>query len=289
MSNIIELKNAARIHGCADDIVAEVVRITPAMATNWLRCNKNNRPVRKRHVVFLAQEILQNHWQVNGQAIVIAENENVLDGQHRLLAIIEAGQAIQSLVVYGIDEAAFATIDTGAVRSGSDALCLHFHDFSQSVVKAVATSVGWVRSLERGVCHHGKLKISNTEIIEYAKAHMSLFAHAEQLQAYPKDNRPLSVGVGTALYEMFARKDEDRADAFMSSLYTGEDLTRDDVEWHIRQSFQKDAQRTTSKLPVPIKARMVIKGWNWRRRGMPTASYQTIQVSANDEQRVAIL
>jgi len=289
VTNIIQLKHGLRIPGMDENTIAEVVSITPQIATQWLRCNKNNRPVRKGHVVFLAQEILNGNWQVNGQPIIIAENEDVLDGQHRLLAVIEAGQPIKTLVVYGIKAQAFSTIDTGVVRSGADALCLHFHEHSQTVVKAVATAANWVRSLERGFVHHGKRRMSNTDIIEYAKEHLSLFAHAEQLQAYPKDNRPLSLGVGTALYEMFARKDEERADCFMSALYTGEELSRDDVEWYIRQAFQKDAQRTNSKLPTIVKVRMVIKGWNWRRRGMPTASHQTIQVSANDEQKVSIL
>lgn len=288
MSNIIQLRHAAKLHGADQDIVAEVVTITPAMATAWLRCNKNNRPVRKRHVVFLASEILSKNWQVNGQAIVIAENEDVLDGQHRLMAIIEAGKPIQSLVVYGIDKAAFSTIDTGAVRSGADALCLHFHDFPQGMVKAVATAVQWARALEKGSVHTVR-RISNTDIIAYAKEHMSLFQHAETLAGYPKDNRPISLGVGTALYDLFARKDEDRADKFMSDLYTGENLQRSDVEWVLRNAFQKDAQRVTSRLPMAIKVRMTIKAWNWRRRGMPEASHQTISVSGNDDQKVTVL
>jgi hypothetical protein len=289
VTNIIQLKNGLRIPGADENTISEVVTITPQIATQWLRCNRINRPVRKNHVVFLSQEILNGHWQVNGQPIVIADNEDVIDGQHRLMAVIEAGQPIKTLVVYGIKPEAFATIDTGVVRSGADALCLHFTEHSQTVVKAVATAVGWVRSLERGTVHHGKRRISNTEIIEYAQSHLSLFAHAEQLLSFPKDNRPLSLGVGTACYEIFARKCEDAADAFMSSLYTGEALTREDVEWQLRQSFAKDAQRTTSKLPTIIKVRMVIKAWNWRRRGMPTASYQTIQCSANDDPRISIL
>lgn len=289
MTNIIQLKHGLRIPGANENTIAEVVTITPQVATQWLRCNKHNRPVRKRHVVFLAQEILSGNWQVNGQPIIIAENEDVLDGQHRLMAVIEAGQPIKTLVVYGINAEAFSTIDTGAVRTGADALCLHFTEYTQGTVKAVATAVQWVQMLERGSVHHGIRKISNTDVIEYAKQHLSLFAHAETLQAYPKDNRPLSIGVGTACYEVFARKDEEKADAYMSSLYTGEDLTRDDVEWHLRQSFQKDAQRTTTKLPTPIKVRMVIKGWNWRRRSMPTASPQVIAVSASDDQKVVIL
>ena len=289
MSNIIELKHAAKIHGCENNIVAEVVRLTPAMATSWLRANKINRPIRKRHMNFLAGEISAGNWQVNGQAIVIAENENVLDGQHRLLAIIEAGTAIETLVVYGISEKAFATIDTGAVRTGADALCLHFRDYPHMTVKSVATAVPWLMMLERGQLFRGGKRVSNTDIIQYAREHLSLFDHAERLQSYPKDNRPVSIGIGTALYELATRKDEEKADKFFYDIYTGENLQRTDVAWQLRQAFQKDAQRTTKKLPLHIKVRMIIKAWNWRRRGMPRATYQTITVSVNDDQRITVL
>lgn len=287
MSNIIQLRNAAKIFGADQDIVAEVVTITPEQATQWLRCNKNNRPVRRRHVAFLAEEMLAGNWQVNGQAIIIADDEQVLDGQHRLLAIIEAGRPVQSMVVYGITPEAFKTIDTGAVRTGADALALHFLDINAATIKCVATAVQWCKSLETGSLH-AKLKTSNTDVIAYVKAHPSLLQCAETLQSYPKDARPLSLGLGTALYEMFARKKPELADKFMRDLYTGENLVRTDVEWLLRQAFIRDAQRT-SKFPATARVRMVIKGWNWRRRGMMEASYQTIAIQANDDQKVRIL
>ena len=289
MNNIIHLKHAAKIHGC-ENIVAEVVTITPQEATNWLRCNEHNRPVRKNHVNFLAREMKEGNWQINGQAIVIADNEQVLDGQHRLLAIIEAGVPIKSLVVYGITADAFSTIDTGAVRSSADALYLHFHDYSIVIVKAVATAVPWLKQLERGALRTGgSSRVSNTEVIVYAQDHLSMFERAGRLLSYPKDNRPLSLGPGTALYEFFARKDEEKADKFFQDLYTGENLDRDDVEYVLRQAFQKDAQRITTKLPTAIKVRMTIKAWNWRRRGMDKASHQTITVSPGEDTRVIIL
>jgi len=289
VSNIIQLKHAAKIYGC-ENIIAEVVTITPAEATAWLRCNERNRPVRKGHVNFLAKEIKEGHWQINGQAIVIADNEQVLDGQHRLLAIIEAGQPIKTLVVYGITPEAFSTIDTGAVRSSADALYLHFNEYGIGIVKAVATAVPWVKQLERGALRSGgSNKISNSEVIVYAQDHPSLFQRAERLQSYPKDNRPLSLGVGTALYEYFARKDEEKADKFFQDLFTGESLERTDVEFVLRAAFQKDAQRITSKLPVGVKVRMTIKAWNWRRRGMDVATYQTITVSPSEDARLFII
>jgi len=150
--------------------------------------------------------------------------------------------------------------------------------------------VPWVKQLERGALRSGgSNKISNSEVIVYAQDHPSLFQRAERLQSYPKDNRPLSLGVGTALYEYFARKDEEKADKFFQDLFTGESLERTDVEFVLRAAFQKDAQRITSKLPVGVKVRMTIKAWNWRRRGMDVATYQTITVSPSEDARLFII
>lgn len=283
---VIQFPNAAQIYGADRDIIAEVMTVSPDDATAWLRCNKNNRPVRKKHVAFLASEILKGNWQINGQAIVIADNEEVLDGQHRLFAIIEAGQAIKSLVVYGITPEAFRTIDTGAVRTGADALCLFFHDTHSTTIKAVATAVQWCVRLEKQTVFTNS-KVGNTDVIKYVQGHPSMLQCAETLQSYPKDGRPISLGCGVALYEMFSRKKADMADRFMERLYTGEALARTDVEWVLRQAFIRDSQRI-SRFPLAVRMKMVIKGWNWLRRGMTEASHQTISIQTNDEQRIRI-
>jgi hypothetical protein len=274
-----------KVWGEDKNVVAEVITITPADATSWLKGNNNNRPIRPRHVAFLAREMLEGNWQVNGQAIIIAEDEQVLDGQHRLLAIIDSGKTIQSLVVYGITEDAFKTIDTGAVRSSSDALHMHFKEAPTYALHAAATAVNWCHRLERGMGKH--VRVSNTDAIEYVKRHSSLIAHAETLQGFPHEARPLSIGIGTALYEMFGRKNEPEADRFMKGFYTGEELNRTDPEYLLRGALIRDAQRT-AKLPSEVRVRMVIKGWNWRRRGNTEASRQVIAVSANDEPKVKI-
>ena len=287
MSNIIHLQHAAKVYGGGDDLVVEVCTIGPEQASQWLRCNKNNRPVRRTHVNFLAQEILNGNWQLNGQAIVIADDEQVLDGQHRLMAIIEAGKEIKTLVVYGISPMAFRTIDTGAVRTGADALCLHFVDINQGTLRAVATAVQWCVALEKQSLN-SKVKIGNTGIIEYVQKHMSMIQCADTIQSWPHDARPMSVGSGTALFEMFNRKKPELAQDFMRKLYTGEKLERTDVEYLLRATFIRDAQRST-KYPQQTKMRMVIKGWNWRRRGMDAASSNVITVYPNEDQKVLIL
>lgn len=285
-SKIVRLPNAAKIYGGIEGIIAEVMEITPIDAAAWLKANQNNRPVRRRHVDFLAREIMMGNWQVNGQAIIIADGDEVLDGQHRLLAIIEAGKPIRSMVVWGISVEAFKTMDTGAVRSGADALFMHLKDGGVAVVKSAATAAQICNQLDRGI-FSGRVRLSNTDVIEYVKKYPTILRCAETLQGYPHDTKPIPLGPGAGLYEMFRRKRSDAADTFMKNLYTGEGLTRTNVEYVLRVALQKDAAQVR-RLPINVRLRMVIKGWNWLRRGNTEATRATITVQPTEDDEVKI-
>lgn len=95
------------------------------MATKLLERNKLNRPLSQVHVNRIAKQIESGKWCINGDTIKIAVTEDVLDGQHRLWAVIEANKAIETYIVYGIERDAFSTIDTlRRPRSGGDVLAL---------------------------------------------------------------------------------------------------------------------------------------------------------------------
>ena len=265
----------------------QVTTITPADAARWLKCNHVNRPVRRRHVEFLAREIRDGHWLMNGQGIVISDNEEVLDGQHRLHAIIVAGVAIKTLVIYGIEKNAFKTIDTGAVRTGSDALSLWFPDQKKMITKSVGAAVPWCYRLELGFLGT-RDKISNTDTVAYVSGHPSMWRCAEVLEGLPRDIRPISLGMGTSLYEMFQRKSVAEADRFMYSFFTGENLALEAPEAIARALLQRNA-RQLSNYPADIKMQMVVKAWNWRRRGHDEVSRQAIAIGPHDPSEIKIL
>jgi hypothetical protein len=286
MSNVIKLPLGQKIRG-AEHLIYQLTTITPEEAARWLKCNHVNRPVRRRHVEFLAREIKDGHWMLNGAAIVISENEEILDGQHRLLAIIEAGEPIKTIVIYGIDKAAFKTIDTGAVRTGSDALSLWFPDSKKAHQKAVGAAVPWCYRLELGFLG-SRAKISNTDTVAYVSAHPSMWRCAEVLEGLPRELRPVSLGMGCAAYEMFQRKDALTADRFMYAFFTGEKLTLECPEAVVRAILQRNA-RQLSNYPADIKMQMIVKAWNWRRRGHDEVSRQAISIGPNDPSEIKIL
>lgn len=97
-----------------------VVLLTPAFASMLLQNNTNNRKVRPTWVDDLAGIIERGEWVTTHQGIAISNKNNVLDGQHRLLAIVKSNIAVDVLLSTECDESTFVAIDRGVTRSISD-------------------------------------------------------------------------------------------------------------------------------------------------------------------------
>ncbi len=89
----------------------DVAMVTPAMAAALLESDHGNRQVLLSHVESLARDMREGRWAFNPRPICLAANGRVLDGRHRLRAIIEAGVAVEMPIMRGLPEAAFDTYD----------------------------------------------------------------------------------------------------------------------------------------------------------------------------------
>ena len=99
----------------------QTMTITPEMAKNILEeGNYNNRNIRKGHVQNLASRILRGEWKLTPQGIILHTSGRLLDGQHRLLAIVQADTPVVTTVFTVSDESVFKTLDQGAKRSMAD-------------------------------------------------------------------------------------------------------------------------------------------------------------------------
>lgn len=98
--------------------------ITPAMAEKYLSKNVHNRNLRERYAQSIANEITAGRWEFTHQGIAFDVNGDLVDGQHRLTAIILAGIAVKMNVTRGITPEAMDVFDTGARRSVGDQLHL---------------------------------------------------------------------------------------------------------------------------------------------------------------------
>lgn len=100
------------------------VTVTPELARRWLTEHNNiNRHVRKQWVEYLADQITAGRFEPTSDAIAFRESDGALvNGQHRLLAIVRANKSVTVLVVHGMSDEAFTVTDRGVGRSAADAL-----------------------------------------------------------------------------------------------------------------------------------------------------------------------
>lgn len=102
-------------------MIIEKRLLTPALAEMILGNNDGNRRVRKDVVKKYAKEMMEGRWKEDtGETIKISKQGVLLDGQHRLLALIMAGRNIHFHVSSEMDSDVFDVIDAGAVRNGED-------------------------------------------------------------------------------------------------------------------------------------------------------------------------
>lgn len=200
---------------------AVVVTISPALALDLLKRNTHNRKLRERVVATYARDITAGNWTLNGEAIKVARNGDVLDGQHRLHAIIQADQTVDIFVVIGLDPAAQETMDSGRKRTTADVLNLRKEENAYTLAAVLRRVWAWQQGDHR---FKGRVTPTTAECAALLTAEPSIRRSAEIAQrvrnAFP--HIPQSV-LGTCHF-LFNQLDEGDAAWFFQRLADGAEL-----------------------------------------------------------------
>lgn len=104
-------------------VSVKIETITPAQAKEMLKGNfSRNRNLRPKRVQQYANDMKNGDWGLSTDAIGLDENGELINGQHRLNAVILANKAVAFLVVRGLPKESVMFIDGQLTRSPSDQL-----------------------------------------------------------------------------------------------------------------------------------------------------------------------
>jgi hypothetical protein len=95
-----------------------IVKITPEIAADWLE-NRNlgkNRKLSLRTAGRYAKAMSDGRWMVTHQGIAFDSDGFLIDGQHRLRAVVLAGMSVEMFVAVGFDSGTFAILDIARRR-----------------------------------------------------------------------------------------------------------------------------------------------------------------------------
>lgn len=103
-------------------VTHKTMQVEPEQAKKWLERNIANRTVRPSRVREYATAMTEGRWLYTADPIRFDEDGKLIDGQHRLMAVVKAGVPVEMHVVRGLARNAQDAVDTGAIRTASDAL-----------------------------------------------------------------------------------------------------------------------------------------------------------------------
>lgn len=129
---------------------AEIKLITPNLARRYLDMNVSNRPMRNAHIESLAGAIKRGEWKLSPQPISISTKGILLDGQHRLSAVVLSNKSVEMMVVTGVNDNTYDVIDTGVNRSYADVTGLNNRE--SGIINRIARIVYWKKATHQ-MCH----------------------------------------------------------------------------------------------------------------------------------------
>ena len=239
------------------NIHTTIERITPAIAEKYLEANTSNRTLRKFHVLKLASDIKEGRWHLNGSSIVFNGDGTLLDGQHRLAAIIHAGQPADILVVRGVSKSAMPSIDANISRKASDVA--HLAGFIQTNI--LTGSARMLLNVRDNMNSKSDWASTGT-IMEFLNAHPHL---QDSVSTCSKLNKIVPITCLTtwhylAFYVCGFEKECTRA---MSVLETGIPSYENDPIHSFRERAVKDKKSLTGNMSIRMRTLWtMINVWN---------------------------
>lgn len=94
-----------------------ISQITPAVAEKFLKQNRRNRDLVQSKVDTYARDMSSGLWGISESAICFDTAGQLMNGQHRLRAVIDSGATIQSIIAEGMPPDALLHMDSGAART----------------------------------------------------------------------------------------------------------------------------------------------------------------------------
>lgn len=156
-----------------------VVRVTPEIAERWLKNNGKNRKLSIVHAKKLAAVMAAGKWSLNGQTISFDDQGRLLDGQHRLTAVVLSGVSVDMAVATEVvDDRAFQTYDAIQLKRGASQIARMMSPIKNATKVASAARV--IMAWEAAANYH--------EFINY-------FSGSKLVDPFPEDVAAKSVEI----------------------------------------------------------------------------------------------
>jgi hypothetical protein len=236
-----------------------ITSIGPDDAAELLATNAGNRRLNPRSVQRYASDMAAGRWRETGEAIKVGTDGRLLDGQHRLAAIIHSGVTVSMLVICDVDPTAAVSMDQGVSRTMADQLTILGEKNARGKAAVGRLLYSWDQG--RALGSPPARKPSFDEI-------------HDALENWPEHEQAVTMGmtaaaafpcrITAAMLGLFGtlamRADEERARAFLRLYRTGAGMDTGHPILHLRNHLTGEMARGTRENNT-VYAGWLVQAW----------------------------
>lgn len=218
----------------------ETRTLTPEDAKHLLDVSEtHNRTLTQAAINRYAKDMTDGNWKLSADGISIDTNGNILNGHHRLHALILSNTEQQFRVTYDANPETFDVYDTGKNRTGRDIFVLQ--GLESRTARIMASAIPYIISWERNKVlmksidarQHGS---ANHAVREFYDNNKSIYISAKFTQSLPRHAKLLRESVACFLHYEITKIDTlTNADKYLKLVTTGDGICSDNVIYALRQ------------------------------------------------------
>jgi len=243
-----------------EGLTITVETITPEIAHEWLGFNTHNRNAKAPPVGRYAEDMAAGAWPVAGDPIRFdwSDPPVLLDGQHRLLACIQAEVPFSTVVIRGLDPDVMPMIDQGSKRTLADVLKLRGEVDTINLAATVALCLRW----DRGEVTR-TVQPPPSACLVWLEANPTIRDDVRDAKAFAHAPLYLAVrSVAAFMYRLREVETERDGEEFLERLLSGAHLGERDAIYVLRRWLSAADERKTLVLAHQQLA-MLIKAFNY--------------------------
>lgn len=217
---------------------ATIVTTNKEIVDSLLELNKNNRNIKKKHTKWLREALEDGEFILTGQGVSISDKGVLIDGQHRLTAIRDAGYpAAELLIVTGLDEKAKIYVDQGSKRTMADMLKIVMDKSVTNKMAAAANTVLAISETDDGFAMNTN-KQPLQKVVDYVMENEVLLSEIIDNLT----NATGRAGVAAALISYAKLFDVDAALILASHIGKGVGLQENDPAYVLRELLVRNTR-----------------------------------------------
>ncbi|SDX36263.1 hypothetical protein SAMN05421504_1021159 [Amycolatopsis xylanica] len=251
-----------------DGFASSIQLVTPEVAVEILKQNEGNRKLDRATVEIYAGAMKRNEWRLSHQGIAIDQEGELLDGQHRLAAVVKSGKTVPMLVVRGVDRNSFSIVDTGKRRSASDSL----RTIGAADVIHLAAALRYVHlcdTLPGDAAWSGhRARLTNDQILELHEKHPRMIECVRRARPVAGTIGIIASACASAIYLTRRSAPELDQEDWFNGVITGANLDEGDPRLRLRAFFlNARAQNGRRRMDAREHIAVYLKAWNGWVRG----------------------